>query len=149
MSHIRYCLPVFGNGTLNNMKRLQKIQNFALRVISGRRKSDHISDVRDVLGWPTVQRMYEEQSLNSLHKITSTQVPESIASQLQTNSVMRARSTRQDRNLALPRVWNDAGKRRFVYRTAKAYNKLPGKLRMSSIASFKRGLKSLRVKKQR
>ena len=63
ISHIRYCLAVFGNGSQKNMHRLQKIQNFALRVISGRRKFDHISDVRDELGWLPVSLLDEQHSL--------------------------------------------------------------------------------------
>ena len=72
VSHVRYCLTVFGNGTDKNMQRIQKILNFALRVISGRRKFDHISDVRDELGWPTARQLYELHSLTLLHKIRRT-----------------------------------------------------------------------------
>ena len=40
-SHIRYCVTVFGNGSAKNLEVVQKIINFAARVISGRRKFDH------------------------------------------------------------------------------------------------------------
>ena len=51
ISHIRYCLVVYGNGSSKNQRRIQKLINFAVRVISGKRKFDHISDVRDSLRW--------------------------------------------------------------------------------------------------
>ena len=53
----------------NNIQRLQKVQNFALCVVSGRGKFDHISDVRDDLAWPTARQLCRQCSLSLLHKI--------------------------------------------------------------------------------
>ena len=50
--HVRYCLAVYGNESELSIQRLKKVINFALRVISVRRKFDHISDVREELSWP-------------------------------------------------------------------------------------------------
>ena len=40
------------------------------------RKFDHISDVREEVGWPTARQLYEQHSLNFLHKIRCTGEPE-------------------------------------------------------------------------
>ena len=138
LSHVRYCLAVYGNGSENNMQRLQKILNFALRVISGRRKFDHISDVREELGWHTARQLYKQHTLTLLHKIMDTGEPQALASQIQANSSLRSRSTRQDTDLALPRVRTEAVKRRLLYSTVQLYNELPSDIRSSSLASFKR-----------
>ena len=74
-SHVRYCLAVFGVGSERNTQRLEKVLNFGLHVISGRRKFDRISDVRGALGWPTARQLYELHSLNLLHKIRITEEP--------------------------------------------------------------------------
>ena len=140
ISHVRYCLAVFGNGSEKNMQRLQKILNFALRVISGRRKFDHISDVRGELGWPTARQLYEYHSLFFLHKIRCTEEPEALFSQLTVNSVLRSRTTRQDADLALPRVRTEAGRRRLFFSTVQAYNRLPLELRDRPLGSFKRAV---------
>ena len=140
LSHVRYCLAVYGNGSENNMQRLQKIQNFALRVVSGRRKFDHISDVREELGWPTARQLYRQHSLCLLHKILATGEPQALASQIHSNSSLRARSTRQDTDLALPHVRTETGKRRLLYSIVKQYNDLPSELRNRSLASFKHHL---------
>ena len=137
LSHVRYCLTVYGNGSENNIQRLQKIINFGLRAVSGRRKFDHISDVREELGWLTARQLYELQSLNLLHKICSTGEPLALASQLSANSELRTRSTRRDADLALPRVRTATGKRRFLYGVVKMYNDLPRDLRDMSVSSFK------------
>ena len=114
--------------------------NFGLRAVSGRRKYDHISDVRDELGWLTARQLYELQSLNILHKIRRTEEPQALASQLSANSDLRSRSTRQDADLALPRVRTTAGKRRFLYSRAQRYNRLSLDMRESSLVSFKHKL---------
>ena len=138
VSHVRYCLAVFGNGSEKNIQRLQKILNFALRVVSGRRKFDHISDVRDELGWPTARQLYELHSLNFLHKIRCTGEPEALSSQFQVNSSLRFRHTRQDSDLALPRVRTEAGRRRLSFSMAQRYNRLPQEYRELPLGAFKR-----------
>ena len=138
LSHVRYCLAIFGNGSEKNMQRLQKTLNFALRAVSGRRKFDHISDVREELGWPTARQLYELHSLNFLHKIRCTGEPESLSSQLQAKSSLRTRSTRQDTDLALPRVRTEAGRRRLLYSAVRSYNRLPSEIRGLPLRSFKR-----------
>ena len=140
LSHVRYCLAVYGNGSEKNIQRLQKVLNFALRVVSGRRKFDHISDVREELGWPTARQLYKQHSVGLLHKILVTGEPQALASQLQINSSLRSRSTRQDTDMALPRVRTEAGKRRLLYSIVQLYNALPSELKTLSLASFKREL---------
>ena len=51
ISQIRYCISVYGNSTKKNMERVQKILRFAARVVCGRRKYDHVSDIMQQLGW--------------------------------------------------------------------------------------------------
>ena len=140
LSHVRYCLAVFGNGSEKNIQRLQKIINFALRVVSGRHKFDHISDVREELGWPTARQLYEIHSLNFLHKIRCTGEPLALSSQLQVNSALRSRSTRQDTDLALPRARTEAGRRRLLFSTVQLYNRLPLETRDLPLGAFKRAM---------
>ena len=138
VSHVRYCLAVYGNGTQKNMQRLDKVLNFALRIISGKRKFDHLSNIRKELGWPTADELYRQQSLNLLHKIHITGEPQALASHLHVNSNLRSLSTRQNLDFALPRVRTEAGKRRFLYDVVQNYNKLPLPMRHSTIPHFKR-----------
>ena len=140
ISHVRYCLAVFGNGSQKNMHRLQKIQNFALRVISGRRKFDHISDVRDDLEWLTVPQLYKQHCLTFIHKILRSGEPQALASHLQANSTLRSRNTRQDADLALPRVRTESGRRRLFYHMVRSYNDLPDEMKGMSVQCFRRAV---------
>ena len=45
ISRILCCIAVYGVCNSTQMKRVQKVLNFAARVLFGRRKFDHISDV--------------------------------------------------------------------------------------------------------
>ena len=51
LSIIRYCIPVYGSAPKQAIHRIQKVVNFCARVLSERRKYDHISDVLSQLGW--------------------------------------------------------------------------------------------------
>ena len=55
-------------------------------------------------------------------------------------SDLRSRTTRQDADLALPRVRTEAGKRRLFFSTVQAYNRLPLELRDRPLGSFKRAV---------
>ena len=99
--------------------------------------------MRGELGWPTARQLYEQHSLNLLHKIRSTGEPQALASLLQANSELRSRSTRQDTDLALPRVRTEAGRRRFMYGVVQQYNSLPANMRAMSVGAFKRAVSDL------
>ena len=143
-SHIRYGLAVYGNGSGKNMSTVQKIINFAARIISGRRKFEHISDVREDLGWLDSRDLVVHHTLTMLHKVRLTGQPESLAAQFYTNRERpnHVRSTRRDDLLSLPTIRGSAaGKRQFVYRAADQYNLLPAEFADLTVAAFKRELK--------
>ena len=111
ISRINYCLTVYGNGTQKNFDRLQKILNFASRVIFGRRKFDHISGLRDKLGWLPPKAMSDYRTLVIAHKIMQHGEPEDLASMFTRNrdSANRNKSTRQDNLFQLKRPRLETG----------------------------------------
>ena len=50
-SKLYYCSPVWSSTTKKNISKLQKIQNFAARIITNTRKFDHITPVLQELRW--------------------------------------------------------------------------------------------------
>ena len=79
MSHNRYALQVYGNAGKELNKKLEKVVNFAARIISGRRKYDHISDVVSELGWLDVNQLIDYGDLRLLHKLLTTERPAVLA----------------------------------------------------------------------
>ena len=51
VSAIRYCIAIYRTCGKTQLHRIQKLLNFCARVISGRGKYDHISDVLKRLRW--------------------------------------------------------------------------------------------------
>ena len=52
ISHVRDCVQVYGSAGSVTLGKIQKIFNFAARVLCNRRKFDHISDVLAKNGSP-------------------------------------------------------------------------------------------------
>ena len=145
ISRVQYCLSVYGNGTQKNFDRLQKILNFAARVIFGRRKFDHVSDLRDQLGWLPPETMADYQTLVIAQKAIQRREPEALAELFTCNQDVRERCTRQDHLFHLPRPRLETGKRRFGYRAAALLNALPPDLVQLPPARFARILKARMV----
>ena len=141
LSQVRYCLSVYGNGSQKNFNKLQKIINFGARVIFGRRKFDHVSDLRERLGWLQARQLAELCTLCLTRKVLVSGEPEALASVLHVNGDLRQRRTRQDRLLYVPRSRTEAGKRRFRSRAPGLYNCLPAGTAELGPRSFSRQLK--------
>ena len=142
ISRVQYCLTVYGNGSQKNFDRLQKILNFAARVIFGRRKFDHVSGLRDSLGWMPPKAMADVKTMVTAQKIISNGEPEALAAIFMNNSDARERSTRQDHLFHLPRSRLETGKRRFGYRAAALLNSLPPGVIEQRPAPFARAAKA-------
>ena len=141
LSTVRYCISVYGTASANSMSRIQKVINFSARVITGRRKYDHVSDALITLNWLRARELVTYHTVCLLKRILTTGAPCDIAEQLATVGQGRERSTRQDANLALPLIQYESGRRRFVYRAASAFNELPISFREERPGAFKKHLK--------
>ena len=69
LSQVRYCLSVYVNGSKLSTSRLQKILNFAAKLIFGRKKYDHVSDLHERLGWLTAADLGRLHTITLTHKI--------------------------------------------------------------------------------
>ena len=141
ISHVRYCIQVYGNCNAEMLYVIQKIFNFAARLISNRRKYDHISDVLDNFNWLNARQFVAYFDLCLLHKIITYSCPSSLSSRYQFNHQVRSRSTRQSGQLHLERPKNNHGKRTFIYRSSQLYNTFHehiGTLDEISALSFKK-----------
>ena len=73
VSSIRYCISVYGTCSRTQLHRVQKLLNFCARVISGRRKFEHISDVLRQLGWLTAVQLVDYHRLCLVRSVLDTQ----------------------------------------------------------------------------
>ena len=97
--------------------------NFAARVVSGRRKFEHISDVVDELGWLSAKQQVAYSTLMLTHGILTTDEPESVRARFRFNRDTVMRNTRQSDHLRLTKARTNWGKNTFVNRASELYNK--------------------------
>ena len=147
ISQVRYCVSVYGNGSKENLSRLNKIINYGAKIVFGRKKYDHVSDLLDKLGWPSAENIATYHTLCMVHKVRRLGEPEELAAGFATVAETREarevsdRTTRQDRDLYVPWSRLDIGKRRFSCRGPVLYNSLPSHLTDLPVPPFSRRLR--------
>ena len=146
-SHIRYCAQVYSSANRTTIGKLQKVSNFAARVISGRRRSDHVSDVLRTLNWLNAQQHTAYFDMCLLHRVLRDGEPQALRSQLSLNSQTISRQTRQSNQLTLPRPRNNHGKRAYTYRAVSLYNRhvVEKGFANLSVPEFKRRMREVLV----
>ena len=55
--------------TQQNVKKLQPLQNFATRILTGKRKDDHISTTIRELGWLPIKNMLQLRDVTMVFNI--------------------------------------------------------------------------------
>jgi len=142
ISQIRYCISVYGNSTQENTNRVQKIINFAAKMIFGRKKFNHASDLIEELGWLRADELASYHTLTTLHKIRRQGVPEELADLFRTVGELREREVpRRGDDIHVTRWRTEMGRRRFRVRAPLLHNALPPEIRELPVSRFGRALK--------
>ena len=129
MSSVRYCVSVYGATSGQLTQRIQKCINFCARVLSGKRKFDHISGTLRSLGWLSAGQLHQYYTLMALRRLTDSSEPEALAALFVMNRETHTRTTRASDRYRLPRIRNEQGRKRFAYRAAMLENALPSAVR--------------------
>ena len=138
ISLVRYCITVYGNSTVHSITRIQRLLNFCARVVSGRRRREHVRDVINELNWLSAQDLAMYRALCLLKSTIAHGQPYDLSRNIAYVQSVRQRSTRQDGQLALPRISTESGRRQFAFRAARAFNDLPPATRESNVMSFRK-----------
>ena len=71
-SKMYYCSNVWANTTNKNVRKLQAVQNFACRIVSGAKKYDHVTPLLKSLSWLLVKdQLYYHQAIMAFKCKTS------------------------------------------------------------------------------
>lgn len=125
MSSLRYCISIYGTCTKTQIHRIQKLINFCARVVSGRRRYDHISDVIGELGWLRADELVAYHRMLTVYRAVHCGVPEQLAITIGPTADQRHEHyTRAAQRITLPRIRTEAGRRRICYSAVDAYNGL-------------------------
>jgi len=125
------------------MQKLQLVQNFVARIISGATKFEHTTPSRKNLGWlPVKKQAYLRDAIFAFKCMTGC-APTYLTSQFATRRHISDRTTRNSQQLNIPLFKTAAGQRSFHYRIVNLWNWLDKELILcKDVANFKKTLKS-------
>ena len=137
-SKLFYCSSVWSNTSQSNIAKLQAVQNFACRIVSGSKKYDHVTPILRQLKWlPVKQHMYYRDSIMAF-KCMNGLSPGYLSDQFTKRSSISTRKTRNSQLLNIPLFKTATGQRTFYYRMVSLWNALPQNIQLSqSLAHFK------------
>ena len=123
-SKLLYCSTVGSNTSNSNIAKLQKVQNFAGRIIFGLRKYDHTSDGLQSLNWLPIKERLILNDATMMHKCINKLVLHYLVDNFKLRSHVHNRLTRLSSALDIPLCRLSTGQRSFAYRGAKLWNSL-------------------------
>ena len=124
-SIIRYCMSVYGICNQTQLHRVQKLVDFAARVLSGRRRHQHISDIITGAGWLTAQELFHYHRIIAVHRLISLQLPATLAQTIGPPArQLHQHETRGAGRLAVPSIRTEAGRRRLCHSGVTKYNEV-------------------------
>ena len=124
ISILRYCMSLYGSCGVTQKHRVQKMINFCARVVTGKRRYDHISDAVRQLRWPTATDMIDYHTVCAIERILVSGQPHYLKETIgdQANQVHQ-HNTRRAGQRTLPRIRTEAGRRRLCFRGVSLLNR--------------------------
>lgn len=131
-SKMLYCSSVWSNNTLQNIIRLQSIQNFASKIVTNSRKFDHVTpSLRELIWLPVKEQLFYKDSVLTF-KCQNGLAPQYLTSKSTKRSNIHTRNTRTRNSLQIPLYRTATGQRTFSYRGANIWNNLHKELRKNA-----------------
>ena len=134
-----YCDVVWHSCSQECSNRLERLQNYAGRVILKEPRSTSATWIRSVLGWDTLHSRRESHVATQVYKSLNGMDPGYLAPLLTRSSSVHNHHTRAVANniLHLPVVRTNFGKKAFDFIGAKIWNSLPPETRhLKSLKAF-------------
>ena len=143
LSILNYCFIIWGSCSKTQMNRVQKLQNFAAKVASGKgRKFDRATPFIQEQGWLKMKEKYQHDVCVFMRKILCGKVPEWVVS-LSTVGLVRRTVSRQSNDLFVKRTRTDTGKRQSDVIGPLLWNNLPIEVKNEGSANlFKKKVKN-------
>ena len=146
-SKLLYCFNVCANTSKCNINKLQAVQNFACRVVSGARKYNHVTRIRKELNWLPVASQLYYRSATMAFKCMAGNAPEYLSSKFLKQAEVSGPSTRNSQLLNILFFKTGSGQRTFYYRTVNLWNSLDCFLKLcDSVTVFKNRLRTKLLK---
>ena len=128
------------------LQRLQVIQNAAARLVTGVRRSEHITPILHDLHWLPVRRRITFKTAVLVYKRLHDMAPQYLQTYCEPTSTVASRRLRSAHSgrLTVPRTRTNYGDRSFAVQGPRVWNSLPAELRAPDITltTFRNKLKT-------
>ena len=135
MPHFDYCSLVWENCSKHLQDKIQKLQNRAARIITGKTYDIRSSEILENLGWQTLLERRQSKKALFMHKIRNNDgLPEGLTSMftMTNNSNYNLRSNEIDFAMSKPNT--NYLKKSFSYSGASFWNSLPKKAKLNHLS---------------
>ena len=133
--HITYCLCAWGSASKCRLYKVQKLINFAARIVTGAKRHEHITPSLNSLNWSKIESLVVRRDVTKVYKtLMMDGVPPEIRDMFTYRSAVCTRVTREtDRgSLHIRRCRLVSSQRSFSYRAAAAWNRLTPTVRTAA-----------------
>jgi hypothetical protein len=138
-----YCNSILYGVASKNIDKLQRVQNTLARVVSGRRKYDHIKPVLKDLHWLPIKHRINFKLATIIYKVKQTNEPTYLADLLKTYIPVKYLRSSVSNLLELQRTHTTTASRAFSVAAPKIWNNLPDSIKnLNTVKDFKSKLKT-------
>ena len=138
-----YCSVVWQECRKDLQQKVERIQNYGMRLILAKPPRTPSAELRRQLKWLSLSERRELFRLVTVHRCLSQQAPRYLSESLMRNSERQYQQTRGRDKLYLRAVRSEIGRKSFSLKGAQAWNSLPAELRqVKTVETFKRHLKT-------
>ena len=139
LSKLFYCSTVWSGTTQQNIGKLQILQNFAARILAGKRKYDHIWPSLKELKWLPIKEMLRLRDVTMVFKCLHGLAPKYLESKLAKRSAIHRHNTRRKNDINITLKRTSTAQRSFFNHAISSWNNLSSATKnCTSVPIFKR-----------
>ena len=131
-----FCSSIWAITTKKNIELLQSVQTFAVRIVSGTRKFDHVTPILKQLQWLPIIKQLAVRDATMVFKCLNGIAPPYLCEKLKTRTEVHNCNTRNRDRLHIPLCRTAAGQRAFTFRGQKLWNSLPDEFQSTTTSIF-------------
>ena len=147
-SHLNYADIIWSGCNETNKKKLQNVQNFALKSILGMKKYDSATDALKILKYLNLEEKRNIHEAVFAHKALTSKMPTLITTEYLNLLSYEDHRSAMKGNLQIPRHKKNLYKSSVLYRTVNAWNNTSPTIRTEDAGKFKRELQKNMVTKK-
>ena len=125
LSKLNFASTLYLGMTEKNLGRLQKVQNYAAKVITLARKYDHVTPILHHLNWLPFKEFVKYRYLSMIYQVIHGLAPIYLCDLVKLYQPIRELRSIYSQNLEIPRLNSKFARRSFKFLAPTMWNELP------------------------